>query len=135
MDAEMPYELAVVGGTASLVEVPIHWPLDDWEQYCFIPGISEGAIASPAAVEEPWSLELEALRAEGDCFVLTNPPFVTGRPSRAAVLDRIIGQAVGHGDVWVASLAEVAQHVRSSALAPRTLTAPTVPDEHRKDQP
>ena len=133
MDAEVPYELAVAGGAASLVEVPIHWSLDDWERYCFIPGVSEGHIANPRDVHESWSAELEGLRADGGCFVLTNHPFVTGRPSRAAVLDALVGQALEAGDVWVASLAEIAAHVRTLGLPPRTLTPPGVPAEHRTD--
>jgi peptidoglycan/xylan/chitin deacetylase (PgdA/CDA1 family) len=133
MDAEVPYELAVAGTRpgASIVEVPIHWSLDDWEQYCFIPGVSEGDIESPTKVREMWSLELAALREAGGCFVLTNHPFLTGRPSRACVLDDLITQALGYGDVWVASLAEIAAHVRSMRLAPRTLTRPDVDDEYR----
>ncbi len=39
MDADHPpYELAV--GSKSLVEIPIQWALDDWEQYCFVPDFS-----------------------------------------------------------------------------------------------
>ena len=132
MDAEVPYELAVAGGTASVVEIPIHWSLDDWERYCFIPGVNEGHIAHPRDVHENWSAELEGLRADGGCFVLTSHPFVTGRPSRAAVLDALIGQALDAGDVWVATHAEIAAHVRSLGLAPRTLTPPAVPTEYRE---
>lgn len=130
MDAEVPYELSVAGGAASVVEVPIHWALDDWERYCFVPGVSEGAIASPAAVHAEWSAELEGLRADGGCFVLTSHPFLSGRPSRAAVLDALVGQALDAGDVWVATHAEIARHVRSLALAPRVLTPPVVPEGH-----
>lgn len=127
MDADVPYELAVAGvpGTASIVEIPIQWALDDWEQYCFLPGISgEGLIESPAKVEEMWTLELDAMRDVGGCFVLTNHPFLTGRPSRAAVLDRMIGRAVDHGDVWVASLGQIAEHVRALGLPARTILPP-----------
>jgi peptidoglycan/xylan/chitin deacetylase (PgdA/CDA1 family) len=133
MDAEVPYELAVrpARDDAAIVEIPIHWALDDWEQYCFIPGVSEGVIESPAKVRELWSLELAALREAGGCFVLTNHPFITGRPSRALVLDDLIAQAQGYGDVWIASLAELAAHVRSLGLAPRALTQPEVDDEYR----
>jgi peptidoglycan-N-acetylglucosamine deacetylase len=134
MDAEVPYELSVAGGTASLVEIPIHWSLDDWERYCYIPGISEGHIANPRDVSESWSAELEGMRADGGCFVLTSHPFVTGRPSRAAVLDALLGQALGSGDVWVTSLAQIAEHVRGLGLAPRVLTPPSVPTEYREQQ-
>ncbi len=129
MDADVPYELAVAGvdGVTSIVEVPIQWALDDWEQYCFLPGISgEGLIESPAKAREMWSLELDAMRGVGGCFTLTNHPFLTGRPSRALALEQVVRQAVEYGDVWVASLQQVAEHVRSLGLAPRTLEKPTV---------
>lgn len=126
MDADVPYELAVpaTAGVPSIVEIPIAWSLDDWEQYCFLPGINEAAIDSPAKVEEMWSAELAAMRAVGGCFTLTNHPFLTGRPSRALVLDRLIGSALEYGDVWVASLGEIATHVRSLGLTPRNLARP-----------
>ncbi|MCK5753795.1 MAG: polysaccharide deacetylase family protein, partial [Mycobacterium sp.] len=38
MDADHPYELAV--GEGSVVEIPIQWALDDWEQYCYLPDIA-----------------------------------------------------------------------------------------------
>jgi len=130
MDADVPYELAVSGvrGVDSVVEIPIQWALDDWEQYCFLPGVSgEGLIESPTKAEEIWTLELDALRDVGGCFVLTNHPFLTGRPSRAAVLDRLISRAVEHGDVWVANMRQIADHVRSLGLPPRTVEPPVVP--------
>lgn len=135
MDADVPYELSVGDAGASLVEIPIHWSLDDWEQYCFIPGVSEGDIDSPAKVREVWGLELAALRDEAGCFVLTNHPFITGRPSRAAALEQVIVQGLEYGDVWVASLGEIAEHVRSLALPPRTLTPPPVDPEYRRPTP
>ena len=131
MDADVPYELAVPGvpGVESVVEVPIQWALDDWEQYCFLPGISgDGLIESPRKAQELWSLELEAVREVGGCFTLTNHPFLTGRPSRALALERVIEQAVQYGDVWVTSLERVARHVRGLGLLPRRLERPDVPD-------
>ena len=130
MDADVPYELTVSGvrGVGSVVEIPIQWALDDWEQYCFLPGVSgEGLIESPTKAEEIWTLELDALRDVGGCFVLTNHPFLTGRPSRAAVLDRLISRAVEYGDVWVANMGQIADHVRSLGLPPRAVEPPVVP--------
>ncbi len=130
MDADVPYEIAVPAATGvdSLVEIPIQWALDDWEQYCFLPGISgEGLIESPLKAGELWTLELDAMRAAGGCFVLTNHPFLTGRPSRAAVLEQVIRRALSHDDLWVTSLQTIAEHVRGLDLAPRTLEAPEPP--------
>ncbi|MEV7284987.1 polysaccharide deacetylase [Streptomyces sp. NPDC093252] len=124
MDADVPYELAVEHGT-SIVEIPVQWALDDWEQYCYLPGISgTGLIESPAKVLEMWTLEFQALHREGGCFVLTNHPFLSGRPSRAAALETLIERITATGDTWIAPLADIARHVRSLGLTPRILTPP-----------
>ena len=90
MDTDHPYELAVADG-GPLVEIPIQWALDDWEQYCYVPDFSgSGLIESPVKAIEMWRLEFDAMRAEGAAYVLTNHPFLSGRPSRAQALDSLI---------------------------------------------
>jgi peptidoglycan-N-acetylglucosamine deacetylase len=127
MDADHPYELAV--GGASLVEIPIQWALDDWEQYCFIPDFSgTGLIESPVKVAEMWRLEFDAMRAAGGCFVLTNHPFLSGRPSRAAALEGLIEHVCSHEDVWVTHLGAIAEHVRGLGLPPRSVVQPDPAD-------
>lgn len=120
MDADVPYELRVTADS-SLVEIPVSWGLDDWEQYCFIPDLSEGVITNPTTAVDTWRQEFDALRAEGGCFVLTNHPFLSGRPGRAAALAGLLDHVTSRGDVWVAPLAEIADHVRSLGRTPRTL--------------
>jgi peptidoglycan/xylan/chitin deacetylase (PgdA/CDA1 family) len=127
MDADNPYELATGRGDDSIVEIPIHWALDDWEQYCFVPELfGNGIIESPAKAREMWSLELAATASAGGCFVLTAHPFLSGRPSRAAALELIVEEALAAPDVWVATMGEIARHTRSQALTPRVLTQPEV---------
>ncbi|WP_460357898.1 polysaccharide deacetylase family protein [Mycobacterium sp. ZZG] len=128
MDADHPYELAITPDTQeSLVEIPIQWALDDWEQYCFLPDISgSGLIESPRKARELWQLEFDALRKAGGCWVLTNHPFLTGRASRAAELGELMRYVLDHDDVWVASLQEVAEHVRTLRLSPRSITPPDI---------
>ncbi len=99
MDADHPYLLATseAPGAPAIVELPGHWSLDDWEPYNYLPGITgSGVIASPDEVVGRWILELDALVAEGGLFMLTNHPFVSGRASRAAALERLISACVGH---------------------------------------
>jgi peptidoglycan/xylan/chitin deacetylase (PgdA/CDA1 family) len=128
MDTDHPYELTV-DGDGSLVEIPIQWALDDWEQYCYIPEFSgSGLIESPTKAIEMWRLEFDAIRAEGGCFVLTNHPFLSGRPSRARALDGLIEYVCAQGDVWVASLGEIADHVRGLGLTPRSVERPNPAD-------
>jgi peptidoglycan/xylan/chitin deacetylase (PgdA/CDA1 family) len=132
MDADVPYELAVGPGTGpsvheSLVEIPIQWALDDWEQFCFLPDISgSGLIETPRKARELWQDEFEALRAVAGCWVLTNHPFLTGRPSRARQLDELMAHVTSCADIWTASLEEIARHVRSLGLSPRSIAYPDV---------
>lgn len=123
MDADIPYELEV--GSQSLVEIPIQWALDDWEQYCYLPDIAgSGLIESPRKARELWQLEFDALRNAGACWVLTNHPFLSGRASRAVELGDLMRYVVEHTDVWTSSLGAIAEHVRSLGLPPRTITRP-----------
>ncbi|MDT5267349.1 MAG: peptidoglycan-N-acetylglucosamine deacetylase [Mycobacterium sp.] len=129
MDSDHPYELAIrPGADQSLVEIPIQWALDDWEQYCYLPDISgSGLIESPRKAREIWQLEFDGLRRAGGCWVLTNHPFLTGRPSRAAELDDLMRYVLDHDDVWTTNLATIAEHVRTLQLSPRSITQPDVP--------
>jgi peptidoglycan/xylan/chitin deacetylase (PgdA/CDA1 family) len=126
MDADEPYELRV-SSSRSLVEIPIQWSLDDWEQFCYLPDIAgSGLIETPAKARELWQAEFDALREAGGCWVMTNHPFLTGRPSRARELGRLMEHVTSHDDVWVASLGEIAQHVRGLGLAPRSIVKPSL---------
>lgn len=130
MDADHPYRLAVSAepGAATIVELPVHWALDDWEPYNYLPGLTgSGVIASPADVEARWTLELDALIAEGGLFTLTNHPFVSGRASRAVALERLIAHATATDGLWVATCAEVAAHVETLDLTPVVHERPVVP--------
>lgn len=126
MDGDGPYLLPSRSNTPvrRLVEIPIYWGLDDWEQYGFLPGASDVVpISGPDTVREMWTSELEAVVEEGGHFVLTCHPFLSGRPSRALVLDALLGRCRELGGVWIATLQDVAEYVRAtvdSAREPRS---------------
>jgi len=130
MDADHPYRLSVSAeaGAPSIVELPAHWGLDDWEPYNYLPGITgSGVIASPADVVARWTLELEAVVDEGGLFMLTNHPFVSGRASRAAALERLIERAKAIDGLWIATCAEVAAWVETLDLVPVVHSPPVLP--------
>ena len=121
MDSDHPYLLATgpEPGAPSIIELPGHWSLDDWEPYNYLPGITgSGVIASPADVLERWTLELEALVEEGGLFMLTNHPFISGRPSRAAALETLIERAKAIDGLWIAGADQIAAHVATLPLEP-----------------
>jgi peptidoglycan/xylan/chitin deacetylase (PgdA/CDA1 family) len=133
MDSDHPYVLAVAGaaGTndkSTLVEVPVSWGLDDWEQYAFLPDlIGSGVIESPAKALEMWTLELEAMYRLGAAFVLCCHPFLSGRPSRAEAMDRLIERMKSLDGLWITTVGEVARHTASLNLTPRTCPQPVIP--------
>jgi peptidoglycan-N-acetylglucosamine deacetylase len=130
MDADHPYRLAVSdeAGAASIVELPNHWALDDWEPYNYLPGITgSGVISSPADVVARWTLELEALVEEGGLFMLTMHPFTSGRASRAAALEQLIERAQSIDGLWIATAAEIAAHVATLDLEPVVHRRPELP--------
>jgi peptidoglycan-N-acetylglucosamine deacetylase len=129
MDSDHPYVLAVDEGvTSTLVEVPVSWGLDDWEQYAFLPDlIGSGVIESPAKALEMWTLELEAMHRLGAAFVLCCHPFLSGRPSRAEALERLVERMKSLDGLWITTIGEVARHTASLNLTPRTCPQPIIP--------
>jgi peptidoglycan/xylan/chitin deacetylase (PgdA/CDA1 family) len=129
MDSDHPYVLAVDGDAGTtLVEVPVSWGLDDWEQYAFLPDlIGSGVIESPAKALEMWTLELEAMHRLGAAFVLTCHPFLSGRPSRAEALERLVERMKSLDGLWITTISEVARHTASLSLTPRTCPQPIIP--------
>ena len=112
MDADVPYRLQLEGD--EIAELPVHWSLDDWEQYAFLPEPDIGQrIIAPSKVAELWLEELEAMRETNSLCVPTAHPFLSGRPSRIGALDTFIRRALGHGDVEFASASDVAERVVS----------------------
>ena len=107
MDDERPYALDTPGGR--LVEIPIHWLLDDAEHWGHTRANRDKAIADPDAVFRLWSTEFDGYRQSGGCYVLTLHPFISGRWAYMAVLDRLVRHMLAFSDVWWTTLAEVTE--------------------------
>jgi peptidoglycan/xylan/chitin deacetylase (PgdA/CDA1 family) len=112
MDADRPYLLETDHG--EIVELPVHWSLDDWEQYVYLPRPAfKSQIASPQKVLDLWLAELDAMRRHGCLFVLTCHPFLSGRPYRVEVLRALIEHALAAGDVEFVEAREAARRARA----------------------
>jgi peptidoglycan-N-acetylglucosamine deacetylase len=112
MDDDVPYLLASDAGT--LVELPVHWSFDDWEQYGFFvdPPLGD-SLEPPSKLLEIWRGELEAMHEEGCLQVLTMHPFLSGRPARARTIGKFVSFARELGGVWFAPAGEIAAHART----------------------
>jgi peptidoglycan/xylan/chitin deacetylase (PgdA/CDA1 family) len=97
-DDDRPYLLDTP--TGRIAELPIHWCLDDWEQYIYVPDPDFGhTINRPSIVAQLWTEELDAMRETGSLAVLTCHPFCSGRPSRLRAIETFIDFAEACGDV------------------------------------
>jgi peptidoglycan-N-acetylglucosamine deacetylase len=128
MDDDRPYLLET--GAGMLIELPVHWSLDDWEQYAYLPRPPfRGPIESPAKVLDLWTSELDAMRRHGGAFVLTCHPFLSGRPHRVEVLRALIEHALAARDVEFVEAREAARRARADDGLRRRRLEPVVVDE------
>jgi len=129
MDADTPYLLQTDAG--DIVELPVHWSLDDWEQYAYLPRPPfKSPIESPQKVLDLWISELDAMRRYGCIFVLTCHPFLSGRPHRVEVLRALIEHALETQDVEFVNGREAARRARADDGLPRRRLEPVVVDEN-----
>jgi peptidoglycan/xylan/chitin deacetylase (PgdA/CDA1 family) len=82
-----------------LVELPISWWLDDWQQTAYLPPLARNQTRSLHEVAELWTTELDAYARYGCLFVLTCHPFLTGRPGRVEIVRELIEHGLERGDV------------------------------------
>ena len=128
MDDDRPYLLETPSG--NVVELPVHWSLDDWEQYAYLPRPAfKSAVESPRKVLDLWTSELDAMRRHGCLFVLTCHPFLSGRPHRVEVLRGLIEHALAAGDVEFVEGHEAARRARDDEGLRRRRLEPVVVDE------
>jgi peptidoglycan/xylan/chitin deacetylase (PgdA/CDA1 family) len=93
-----------------LVELPVHWSLDDWPHLHWRPGRGD-AFTSPGDFVATWLAEFESARAERRHVTYTMHPEVIGRGYRVPLLERLIETMRSRGNVWIATHGEVAEWV------------------------
>lgn len=121
MGNDIPYQVATAEG--NLLELPIQWILDDYPHFHVS---SAGGISSPEKVFEVWSAEFAGYHRFNGCYVLTMHPFVSGRPSRIMLLERMIRYINGFENVWWATLEEIADYCLATG-AGDVWTPPVLP--------
>ena len=116
LDSDLPYFHETPHGR--LVELPTAWCNNDapFFQFSSLPPVGNG-IWSQQDVFEIWSEEFEGMYDEGGFFNLMGHPQIIGRPSRLRMLERVVRQIRGKGNVWFAKPIEVAEFWQKRAQA------------------
>ncbi len=110
---DAPYRLSVYDPAVELLEMPIDWSKDDAAYFLFFkPPVSFAQFHDPESVFRIWRTELDGVVDAGGVFTLTCHPSIIGRFHRLEVLERLIDHAMARGDVWLATLEEVARYVQ-----------------------
>jgi len=101
-------------GSTSLVELPVHWSLDDFPYYSWRES-GGGLMADPGTVGAIWLSEFKGALREGGHVTYTAHPEISGRRARFEALQRLVDTIRSSADVWFATHGEVAQLVRANA--------------------
>jgi peptidoglycan/xylan/chitin deacetylase (PgdA/CDA1 family) len=110
-DTDCPYLHAYEGKITDLVEFPFAWVLDDAPFFQYSITLPGRTMQAPSAVLEAWIGEFDTMYREQGQFMLAMHPQIIGRPSRLAVLEKLIRHIAEH-DVWIGRCDEIADAVR-----------------------
>jgi len=112
MGDDVPYVLSSQSGR--LVELPSHWGMDDYPQYAHTPDLdySVPVKAPEDAIRNYWN-EFEAVYEHGGLWIAIWHPFLTGRLTRWHHIEKMITSMLERGDVWFATLEEIARHMQA----------------------
>jgi peptidoglycan-N-acetylglucosamine deacetylase len=113
MDAVRPYTHPGHG----LVEVPVHWSLDDAPHFWFDATSWNKTMRSAREVAEVWEEETSAIHASGGLVTLTVHPQIIGRPGRLRMLEAFLTRLRADDAVWFARGEEIAAAVRAAEVA------------------
>ena len=110
MGDDAPYVLNQDQPEKSLIEVPIHWLLDDAPNFVYAPSANRlGPMRSPDEVYSTWTAEFDGLYRYGRAFTLTMHPQYIGRPGRLLMLERLIGYIRSFPNVEFKRVIDVAE--------------------------
>lgn len=116
MGDDVPYLLKCDAG--ELLELPSHWAMDDWPQYVHAMELDYVMpIRSPAEAMQVFMAEFEAMWRHQGMLIGVWHPFASGRLARCEAVANMIEKMIDRGQVWFASMEEIAQHIQACRKA------------------
>jgi peptidoglycan-N-acetylglucosamine deacetylase len=122
MDQVDPYRHPGPDGAPGVIELPVHWSLDD-APFLLFSVARPRTIISNEQILAIWQDEFREIYRWGGLFDLTMHPQLTGRPSRVALLRTFIAWMRTFPDVWFATAGEIAEAFAAQE-ATRTIAGP-----------
>ena len=127
MADDVPY--IIKSDKGQVIELPSHWAMDDWPHFTHAPDMHYMMpIKSPDEAMNVFMAEFEAMHKYQGLWVTVWHPFVSGRLARCDRVGTMIEEIQNRGDVWFATMEEIARHIQSCIDAgswePRVHTLP-----------
>ena len=114
MASDDPYEILLDEKPTGIIELPIERIVDDAPYF----GAASGSMPNPDDVIAVFRREFDVAYEEGGLLVLTMHPHIMGHRSRVAALSELIDYMQARGDVWFATLEDIARYVKKTQMAP-----------------
>jgi peptidoglycan-N-acetylglucosamine deacetylase len=112
MGDDVPYVLRSKKG--EIIEIPSHWALDDWGHYAYVKEFDyRSSMKSPDEAMNVFMAEFEAAWKYNTTWVSVWHPMVSGRLARCDRMVTMIEQMLRKGDVWFASMEQIANHLNT----------------------
>jgi peptidoglycan/xylan/chitin deacetylase (PgdA/CDA1 family) len=94
-----------------LIELPVHWALDDWPLFAWSPATG-GVVRRAADVADLWMDEFINAAEERRLMTLTMHPEVTGRGMRIGLIGDLVRRMRKSADVWFPTHGQVVDCMR-----------------------
>ncbi|MCP5067054.1 MAG: polysaccharide deacetylase, partial [bacterium] len=116
MGDEIPYRLT--NGKNALIELPSHYAMDDWAHFMAARDFNYMMpIKAPSQAMEVFRSEFDAAWRHGGLWIAVWHPFLSGRLARFEAIVELLEHMVARGEVWFATLRDIAAHVEAQIAA------------------
>ncbi|MGP4110211.1 polysaccharide deacetylase family protein [Streptomyces sp. 4N509B] len=92
-----------------VVELPVHWTLDDAAHFWFAQTSFSRTIATNEEAAAIWTAEAEGIARLGGVCVHTFHPQIIGRPGRLSLFEDLVRETAENGAVWTATAGDIAE--------------------------
>ena len=115
---DRPYFSSYKPNQKDMLEIPIHWELNDFPLFAFnyYPSfpLGQGRISNYTSVLDSWINEYKAYYKYGLCYVTQFDPSTIGTPGRIRLLEELLDYIVRTDKVYIATCNEVADFCNNS---------------------
>ncbi|MEN3284479.1 MAG: peptidoglycan-N-acetylglucosamine deacetylase [Solirubrobacteraceae bacterium] len=103
-------------GDVSILELPVHWSLDDFMYYSYRRQVGSGTMSHPAAMSAAFLGEFDSAVEDARVVTYTMHPSITGRGYRARELRALIDEMRSRANVWFATHSQLVNHLRRTGV-------------------